>query len=279
MTLLKLVKEMNNVSRSIPFLCNDIIVGHVSPSMIPYISEPLKVVENTIVFDTLKSAQENTRDLEALIKTWDFECLKGWRNERYAVYGPNGVLFEVERAACGLLGVRTYGCHLNGYTIINGELKMWIGKRSLTKSKYPGMWDQMVAGGLTGGLKPRDCMVKECGEEAGMNGILAKNAKAVGVVTFWQEKGIEIQPSTNYIFDLDVEDFIPKPVDGEVDEFQLLSLDVVMKMVLAEEFKPEAMLVVVDFLMRHGMIEPDMEGYDQIQMLLKTALPFPGPVY
>ena len=39
----------------------------------------------------------------------------------------------------------TYGVHMNGYTVIDGEVKMWIGKRSATKPTFPNMYDNMVS--------------------------------------------------------------------------------------------------------------------------------------
>ena len=51
-----------------------------------------------------------------------FEVLKGWRDELYPVYGPEGeVVFTVERAASALLGVLTYGCHLTAYTRVKAD--------------------------------------------------------------------------------------------------------------------------------------------------------------
>lgn len=37
---------------------------------------------------------------------------------------------------------------MNGYVELNGQKHLWIGKRSPTKSTYPGMLDHLVAGGL-----------------------------------------------------------------------------------------------------------------------------------
>ena len=45
----------------------------------------------------------------------------------------------------GLLGVRQYGVHMNGFFYdADGEVKMWIGRRSPTKPTYPGMLDNTV---------------------------------------------------------------------------------------------------------------------------------------
>jgi hypothetical protein len=37
---------------------------------------------------------------------------------------------------------------MNGYVERDGEKLLWIGKRSQEKATYPGMLDQLVAGGL-----------------------------------------------------------------------------------------------------------------------------------
>ena len=45
----------------------------------------------------------------------------------------------------GLIGVRKYGVHVNGYYYTEGgEMVMWIGKRSAMKPKWPGLLDNIV---------------------------------------------------------------------------------------------------------------------------------------
>jgi len=43
-----------------------------------------------------------------------------------------------------LFGFNQYGTHINGYTFRDGELIMWIGRRSKTKPTFPNMLDNMV---------------------------------------------------------------------------------------------------------------------------------------
>jgi hypothetical protein len=74
--------------------------------------------------------------------------------------------------------------------------------------------------------------------------------------------------------------FVPIPLDGEVESFQCLDMDTILSLVLGQNFKPEAMVVMVDFFMRHGLLNPDTEPeYDQLSMLLKASLPFHGPIF
>jgi phosphoribosylaminoimidazole (AIR) synthetase len=53
-------------------------------------------------------------------------------------------VFEVERVGSFLFGTSSFGVHLNGYTFVDGEMKMWIARRSPTKQTWPGMLDNMV---------------------------------------------------------------------------------------------------------------------------------------
>ena len=61
---------------------------------------------------------------------------KGWRNELYTVYNPSSVPYMlIERAFSVLLGVVTYGVHINGYVppenSSNGKLKFWVPRDQL----------------------------------------------------------------------------------------------------------------------------------------------------
>ena len=53
-------------------------------------------------------------------------------------------LFNIERACVALFGLKSYGCHINGYVKKNGEYFMWIARRSKTKQTFPGMLDNFV---------------------------------------------------------------------------------------------------------------------------------------
>ena len=89
--------------------------------------------------------------------------IKGWRDELYAVSDGfyNEPLFFVERASAPFLGIMQYGVHINGIVKSNADIdidaddgmeNMWIARRSPTKSTYPSMTDQIVAGGQAAGL-------------------------------------------------------------------------------------------------------------------------------
>lgn len=108
----------------------------------------------------------------------------GWRNELYPIAQSfyEQPVFCMERAAVPFLGALEYGVHING--LVHGNqveqqqqqlseadtapVRMWMARRSATKSKFPGMLDHIAAGGQPMGLSLTDNVVKECWEEAGI---------------------------------------------------------------------------------------------------------------
>lgn len=74
---------------------------------------------------------------------------------------------------------------MNGYVEHgDGRKEMWVARRSKSKPTWPGKLDHIVAGGQPYGLSPSENMVKECEEEAGIDGAIAKHAVPVGAVSY-----------------------------------------------------------------------------------------------
>lgn len=230
-----------------------------------------------------------------------FEVLRRWRDERFPVYGPEPggeVVVEIERAASALYGIVTCGVQMLCYTETEtkGEqgrdLKLWIGRRSRSKQTYPGMLDSTAAGGLEAGITPRHAMIREATEEATLPpSLLHTKLYSTGCISYFHVRGHLaggetnlLQPELEYLYEckLDVNDPIPRPEpgDSEVEEFGLWSVEEVMGALRRGEFKPNSAVVVVDFLVRHGVVGPEKEPrYLEIMTRLHRRLPFPTPRY
>ncbi|OKH87944.1 NUDIX hydrolase family protein [Thalassospira sp. TSL5-1] len=170
-------------------------------------------------------------------------------------------LCVMDRSAMSYFGFRSWGVHLNGYVRKADGIHMWVAHRSKTKPTYPGQLDNMVAGGQPTGYGFRENMIKECAEEANIPESLTAAMKAVGTVSYVHqtEKGIKPDVMVNYDLELP-QDFVPRPVDGEVSHFELLPIAEVADIVRnGFDFKFNCALVIIDFLIRHGMITPDNE--------------------
>ncbi|KAJ3520121.1 hypothetical protein NMY22_g12887 [Coprinellus aureogranulatus] len=212
----------------------------------------------------LKELCERWRDTELFP---DVCGPKKWRNEMYAIYAdpfgphdhpdhnkdgkPLNYAFEMERSACALFGVITYGVHMTIYEEDVDDkgkktLRIWVPTRALTKPTWPGYLDNTVAGGIPSGMSPFESLVKECMEEASLPDDLVRDRiKATGAVSYFfrTSKGW-LQPEVEYIYDIAVPTgvdrnlFKPKPLDGEVESFELMTQDQVIENLRAGKFKP-----------------------------------------
>ncbi|XP_053551348.1 uncharacterized protein LOC128642603 [Bombina bombina] len=217
----------------------------------------------------LKSPQERTTALQEVMESLRsqgiFPCLQEWRNEHYDVKGQFSdptPLLSMERAATPLLGVPRYGVHVNGFLRRGTDIFMWIARRSLTKPSYPGLLDNLAAGGISAGSGVWETLIKECTEEACIPESLAATAKAAGTVSYSYTRQEAVYLECQFVFDLEVpETFQPSVGDGEVQEFYLWPLEKVIEAIAEDDFKPNCALVVLDFLIRHGYIQPDKEKF------------------
>lgn len=215
-----------------------------------------------------------------------FEILEGWRNELYPVHGPGrNIELSMERAASALFGIVTYGVHMTAYVRAEEGLKIWVPRRAKTKQTYPGMRDNTVAGGISTGEEPLECLIREAEEEASLPAdYVRSHAKACGTVSYFYirdnraggESGL-CQPECQYVYDLELPDsIIPKPDDNEAEDFRLLSVSQVKESMAAGQFKPNCALVLLDFFVRHGILVPETEkDYIEIVARLHRRLPFP----
>lgn len=222
--------------------------------------------------DTVHGRTEAVADVTAALRASG--VVTGWRDELVSVAPAFGAdpAFLVERAAYPLLGCKGYGVHCNGFVMDDG-IKLWVARRAKTKQTWPGLLDHLVAGHQPFDLSPLDNVVKEAGEEAGIEPDLARNAAPVGAVSYrgLDEQG-RLKDDVLFCFDLELPPtFVPVAVDGEVDEFMLWDLDQVLDNILDGRFKPNVVIVIVDFLMRQGALLPHMAGYLDLLRALRQG--------
>lgn len=264
-----------------PFSVAGITVGHVRLDRI----ERLRAFPDTFIigpdhiamapglddFASRSAAME-----EALGALRDDGEFQGWRGEYYPVMREWGdkPLMQVERATCPWFGIRSWGVHVNGIVRREDGLHMWIARRSRGKQTYPGMLDNMVAGGQPIGLGLMENIVKECAEEADIPVEMALHARPAGAISYCHQFADGVKPDQQFCYDLELPaDFTPCNTDGEVERFELWPISRVVESVRETfEFKFNCNLVIIDFLLRHGLVDADNEpGYMALCLGLKTT--------
>ena len=77
---------------------------------------------------------------------------------------------------------------------------VWVAKRSMSKATYPGLFDQMVAGGHPAGLSFADNVRKECEEEASLPPAVLAGVRPAGLVSYryTTRKGLSTKVSSKW---------------------------------------------------------------------------------
>ncbi|CAK0778081.1 DUF4743 domain-containing protein [uncultured Gammaproteobacteria bacterium] len=185
-------------------------------------------------------------------------------------------LLCLDRAVAASFGIRAYGLHVNGFVRrADGGVDLWIGHRARDRKVAPGQLDNMIAGGQPAGLSLRDNLLKEAREEAGLGAAIAGRACPVGALSYVMETPAGLRPDVLFLYDLEMhKDEIPSNEDGEVERFELVPVDLVAKIVRdTNEFKFNCNLVIIDFLFRHGNLDPDHKDYLEILAGLRSEPP------
>lgn len=273
--LLRWVQRCHNyqLNQFRPFYVAGYKVGWIRPEDLTLFeqSPELFAVESgrVVLLGEPSSLKERSAQLDAVLRQWrDQGHITGWRDEHYLISNDEGTpLFSVERSATALLGVLNLGVHLNGFVKRTDGIWLWMARRARDRPRYPGKLDQMVAGGMTAYQGPQQVMKRECQEEAGVPMTLAETLKSVGLVTLCHHnsKG-QLRREILYTYDLELpETFQPCNQDGEVEEFQLMPIAEVVRLVAeTDEIKTNCNLVVLDFLVRHGVLQADQAYYAEL---------------
>jgi 8-oxo-dGTP pyrophosphatase MutT (NUDIX family) len=195
--------------------------------------------------------------------------INGWRGELVTVaetfYSPP--LFHIERAASRYFGLTMHAAHLNGLTMKDGELHMWIARRADSKPVDPGKLDNLAGGRIARGMLPFETLVIESFEEAGIPPALARTANGAGVVRCKREVDEGMHHELIFVHDIMLpEIFVPQNQDGEVSEFHCMPVAKMLETLEnnANEFSVDAVLVILDCLIRRGIFTSDQDNYLEI---------------
>jgi len=172
-------------------------------------------------------------------------------------------LFKLDRNAVAIFGIKACGVHMNGFVRRTDGPHLWIGRRAKNKSIAPGKLDHLVAGGQPYGLGIHENLIKECAEEAAIPESLAARAIPTGIVSYLMEHEGGLRDDVLFVFDLELPaDFQPRNTDGEIEEFMLWPAERVLREIdTTDNLKFNVNLVMIDFLIRHGVIRPERPDY------------------
>ncbi|MFO1324094.1 MAG: DUF4743 domain-containing protein [Burkholderiales bacterium] len=251
----------------LPFAIDDAPVGWVAPARAMRLAAFTGVfrMNNAVMrfVPGLEDADQRTAAMAQVAATLAREgALTAWRDEQYAVAPGFGAVpfFLIERAAARHFGIQTYAAHVNGLVAAGDGPRMWLARRSATKSIDPAMLDNLVGGGIASGHTVAGTVIKEAWEEAGIERAVAERAQAFGTLRIRRDQPDGLQHETIFVHDLWLPaDFVPANQDGEAVEHRCVTLPEAARLIALtsgpDVVTADASLVVADCLARHGVVD------------------------
>jgi len=201
--------------------------------------------------------------------------IHAWRDEPYPLRdrtgGEHGTL---ERAASRFWGMLTLGAHCNGYVAdaAGRPTHLWIARRSYSKPTDPGRLDNLIGGGVPAGQSPREAVIREGWEEAGLTPQQMAGLETGGLVDLECDIPEGRQHERLHVFDLALPaGLVPRNVDGEVAELRLMPVAEALERAAAGELTTDAALATLDFAVRHRLVEPAQAGRESTVAAGTTA--------
>lgn len=223
-----------------------------------------------------------TKLLKATQEANAFPKLSNWPGEKFPVLG-SPFPFAVDRAIAPYFGIVSTGVQLTAFVRgKNGAVSgLWIARRGLQKPMYAGMLDNAVGGAIDNNEMPFESLVREAKEELGID---ATAAVSGGTISWFNVKDARsgiipglVEPGVQYVYDLEVDaQTVLRPAEAGIEWLRLLSVDEVQAALVRHDFKPSCACVVIDFLVRHGVINAENNrDLAEIVARLHRRLPLP----
>ncbi|KAL3662519.1 hypothetical protein V7S43_012374 [Phytophthora oleae] len=266
--------------------CTSVVAGFVlkqQQERLSKFSDLLEVTDDEIVmkprFRTIEERSQAFQKMEAELK--EEGAFPFYQDEFYMsrTTFSSPTLFTYHRGVGPYFGLSQFATHLNGFVRdkeTGNVTHVWIATRSASKKRWPLMRDTIVGGGLPVGISALDNMVKEAQEEAGLKPDWARpRCVAAGSISYVSKHPYGLTNDTMFIFDVELPtDVVPLNQDGEVESFDLLPVQEALSRLWSEpeRFKPDVCILLLDFFVRHGVLNADnFDDYEELQQALRST--------
>jgi 8-oxo-dGTP pyrophosphatase MutT (NUDIX family) len=186
--------------------------------------------------------------------------IRAWRDEPFALFDVNGreLGVSMERAATRFWGTLTLGAHCNGHVAdADGRAThLWVARRAPTKPTDPNKLDNLIGGGVPAGQSPRDTVLREGWEEAGLQPAQMQGLQRGRVLRLLRDIPEGLQREWIHVYDLALPaGTVPQNQDGEVAAVALHSVAQALELAAGDAMTVDAALVTLDFALRRRLFD------------------------
>jgi 8-oxo-dGTP pyrophosphatase MutT (NUDIX family) len=231
------------------------VVGSIDPALAAQLRDaglPLRA------HDGVECVMGNPEDGLERIARWlhDQGLSHRWRDELLAVTVLDGAdatpLARIERSAVRPLGITTRAVHLIAFTPLG---RVWVQQRALDKATDPGQWDTLVGGLVAADETDAEALARETQEEAGLRIADLRELNHVDRLTIRRPVAEGYMVEHIEVFEAVVPaELEPRNEDGEVERFDCLAGDLLVRLIADGRFTLEAALMLAANLRRRGLV-------------------------
>lgn len=151
-------------------------------------------------------------------------------------------VFKVERGGFAHLGITSRAIHVNGFT---DQGQILVGQRSRTKSIDPGLFDNLMAGGMLSGETWKMSFERELFEETGLDARQWPSVNCLGSLLSQQTVGQCFRSEKLFVVNLDVPSYVqPMNQDGEVQCFEVFEPHEAIERMRLNQFTRDGVLTL-----------------------------------
>ena len=137
----------------------------------------------------------------------------------------NGKLFQIDRHDLSNYGFPAYGVHCNVWSKFKNSTIIHLAKRSSKLNNFPGLYDNLIAGGQPIDLSIKSNLYKEAFEEAGLSQEQTSHAKRSSTVHYQHNENTNFNSAIIFNYHLEKSEGMKfSNQDGEVESF--LSIEI-----------------------------------------------------
>ena len=214
---------------------------------IPNIKVPCKNVCINKIIDFTNQFSLSKKEFE-YCPIFDFESLKPKLQFDHKKKFCSGKRFIIARKFLSKFGFPAYGVHCNVWSRFKNSTIIHLAKRSYKLDKFPGFYDNLIAGGQPIELSIEQNFYKEAFEEAGLNQKQVSRAKKSSTVHYQHNEKTNFNSAIIFNYHLEkCVDMKFSNQDGEVDSFFSIELANLYKILETNSLKANCVIPLIDF--------------------------------
>ncbi|MEC8265277.1 MAG: hypothetical protein VX009_00525 [Pseudomonadota bacterium] len=162
-----------------------------------------------------------------------------------------------------------YGIHANGWQLKKSEYIFHFAIRSKKIKHFPGLYDNIFAGGQPSGMSIKKNLKKEALEEAGIK-VSPKKLTKGSTISYCHSFKNQIHSGTIFVFDYMIDsDTVFENNDGEVEDFKSIRVSDLDEILEKKLLKPNCIIPIADFFLRKMSDFFPKKGIVELKKILK----------